>query len=387
MHLQSPPRTIPVDGPANRVYAPAYNRLQNTTGCKNRKEAGAVRQGASCDGLVMDMTIRKLAQLAGTSYSTVSRALNDSPLVKDSTKRHIQSLARQLGYQVNSSAKSLATGMQMNVGLVYPFHSLRPYESAYTSQAISRMRRELATHGLDALVAGYGGGEGPTDDITRLLRQKKVAGLIIFGYEVSRPQVDALLRLDAPFLLINPAPGIEDAPCHQIRIDHELGGYLAAQRLIAAGRRRLLCVTEAGEQFDVRLRGFARAVADAEEAITWDTLTIENGLYETAYDTVAAHLDEVRACDGVFAQSDLTSIGVLNCLLDTGVPVPEQISVVGYDDIEWAQYTRPALTTIHQPVSEVARLATDAIAAVIAGTQSDQYVEKLQPTLVDRESC
>lgn len=341
----------------------------------------------------MDMTIRKLAQLAGTSYSTVSRALNDSPLVKESTKRRIQDLAQQIGYHVNYSAKSLATGMQMNVGIVYPYHALRPYESAYTSQAISRMRRELTKHGLDALVAGYGTGVDPADDITRLLRQKKVDGLIVFGYEVSRQQVESLLRIGASFLLINPAPGLEDIPCHQIRIDHELGGYHAAERLLRAGRKNLLCVSESGEQYDVRLRGFERAIDDASAAagsatpITWDCLTIENGLYETAYETVRANLDRVREFDGVFAQSDMTSIGVLNCLLDHHVAVPSAISVVGYDDIEWARYTRPALTTIHQPVSEVARRATEAIVATISGEQPEQYVAKLQPTLVDRESC
>lgn len=342
----------------------------------------------------MDLNIRKLAQLAGTSYSTVSRALNDSPLVKDTTKRRIQELAQQLGYHVDFSAKSLATGMRMIVGLIYPFHSLRPYESVYTSQAIGRMRHALAQHGLDALVAGYGSSDRAEDDITRLIRQKKVDGLIIFGYEVSEEQIEALRALESPFLLINPSPSTAGELCHQIRIDHELGGYLAGERLIRAGRRKLLSVTEVGQQFQVRAQGFQRAVSEAERAETGgagrirrETLTLQNGLFATAYDAIKQNLKWVSSFDGIFVQSDISSIGVLNCLLDHGIAVPQDVSVVGYDDIEWAQYTRPALTTIHQPVQEVAQLATEGIVSMITGDQSELFVKQLQPILVDRESC
>jgi len=346
----------------------------------------------------MDLNIRKLAQLAGTSYSTVSRALNDSPLVKDTTKRRIQDLARQLGYHLDFSAKSLATGMRMIVGILYPYHSLRPYESVYTSQAIGRMRHALSRHGLDALIAGFGSGGGPEDDITRLVRQKKADGLIVFGYEVSDAQIDALLSLDTPFLLINPSPSAALKRCHRIRIDHEHGGYLAGRRLIDRGRRRLLCVSEGGPQFDVRADGFRRAVAEKDrvggapegstrEAVTLETMSLENGLYETAYAATQANLALVRSCDGLFVQSDVSAFGVLNCLLDNGIDVPGEISIVGYDDIEWARYSRPALTTIHQPVQEVAHRATEGIVTMITGGQTDLFSETLQPALVERESC
>jgi LacI family transcriptional regulator len=349
----------------------------------------------------MDLNIRKLAQLAGTSYSTVSRALNDSPLVKETTKRRIQDLARQLGYHLDFSAKSLATGMRMIVGILYPYHSLRPYESVYTSQAIGRMRHALSRHGLDALIAGFGSGGGPEDDIIRLVRQKKADGLIVFGYEVSDSQIDALLSLDTPVLLINPAPSATLKRCNRIRIDHEYGGYLAGHHLVNRGRRRLLCVSEEGRQFDVRTDGFRRAIAAAEPAKetkparplesppapTLEMMTLENGLYETAYEATARRLSFVRAFDGIFVQSDVSAFGVLNCLLDNGVDVPEEISVIGYDDIEWARYSRPALTTIHQPVQEVAHRATESIVAMIAGGQTRLLSETLQPALVERESC
>ena len=337
--------------------------------------------------MATDLNIRKLAEIAGTSYSTVSRALNDSPLVKEATKQRIQELARSLGYHLDFSAKSLATGMRMIVGILYPFHSLRPYESVYTSLAISRMRNALSRHGMDVLIAGFGNGAAPEDDITRLVRQKKADGLIVFGYEVSDEQIEALSNLPAPFLLINPSPSAAVQGRHTIRIDHERGGFLAAQHLIEAGRRRLVCVSEKGVQFDVRTAGFRRAIEDSGESISLDFVYLDNGLYETAYRTTEKSLGVLAGCDGLFVQSDISAFGVMNCLLDRGWKIPDDVSIVGYDDIEWAQYSRPSLTTIHQPVQEVARLATEGIVSMITQGRTELFCETLQPALVNRESC
>lgn len=334
----------------------------------------------------MELNIRKLAQLAGTSYSTVSRALNDSPLVKDSTKQRIRRLARDLGYQIDFSARSLATGMRMIVGVVYPYHSLRPHESMYTSQAIDRIRIALSQQGFDTLTAGYADDAGPGEDIARLIRQKKVDGLLVFGHEISDRQIAQLHELDASFLLINPPPRPVADACSHISIDHEHGGYLAGKRLIAAGRGRLLCVREDTMQFEARTAGFARAAEEAGRSI--ETLILTDGRFETAYRTVLEQMTRVRRFDGIFVESDTSSIGVLNALLDNGVAVPGDVSIVGYDDIQWSRYSRPALTTVHQPVEEVAELAAEGIVALMAAEERDERLQRrLQPVLVDRESC
>jgi len=337
----------------------------------------------------MDMTIRKLAKMAGTSYSTVSRALNDSPLVKSETKSRIQSLARHLGYQVNFSAKSLATGMRMIVGVVYPYHTLRPYQSAYTAQVIDQIRRALDQFGFDTLVAGYGDSRRPEEDITRLIRNKKVDGLVVFGHEISESRIALLEELGYPFILVNPAPDQTTESCHQIRIDQQYGGYLAGKRLIEAGRRNLLVFTEGTREFKARTEGFLRAISEAGAStqVSSDQIILENGLYETAYDTVEKKIDWIRRFDGIFVQSDLSSIGVLNCLLDYALEVPREISIVGFDDIQWARYTRPRLTTVHQPVEKVVERVSNGIVDLIRGNRDERIFLELQPVLADRDSC
>jgi len=334
------------------------------------------------------MTIRKIAKLAGTSYSTVSRALNDSPLVAPDTKQRIAQIAHELGYQINASARGLATGIKTIIGIVYPFHSLRPYESVYTNQAIDLIRKELSRYHFDTLIAGYDKDSRiDGDDITRLVRQKKVDGLVIFGQEISAQQIKALKKTGFPFLLVNPPLLREARSCHQIGIDHRHGGYLAGSRLVETGRRQLLCLTEDSLQFCLRTEGFIEAISSGKQPTHWKTMLLENGLYETAYEFVHANIQNIRQFDGIFVQSDISSIGVLNCLRDHGISVPEDIAIVGFDDIQWAQYARPSLTTVHQPKDEVAAIATEIIMELIAGEVRTPIRKQLKPVLVIRESC
>jgi LacI family transcriptional regulator len=333
------------------------------------------------------MTIRKIAKLAGTSYSTVSRALNDSPLVAEDTKQRIAQLADELGYQINASARGLATGIKTIIGIVYPFHSLRPYESVYTNQAIDLIRKELSRHHFDTLIAGYDrDSQADGDDITRLVRQKKVDGLVIFGQEISPEQIKTLKDTGFPFLLVNPPPLREVRSCHRICIDHRHGGFLAGSRLVEMGRCRLLCLTENSVQFRVRTEGFIQAFQSAK-SVRYKTMYLENGLYETAYEFIHANIDSIQEFDGIFVQSDISSIGVLNCLRDHRISVPADIAIVGFDDIQWARYARPSLTTVHQPKDEVATICAQIIMELIAGEVSTPIRKQLKPVLVIRESC
>ena len=333
------------------------------------------------------MTIRKIAKLAGTSYSTVSRALNNSPLVAEHTKQRISRLADELGYQINASARGLATGIKTIIGIVYPFQSLRPHESVYTNQAIDLIRKELNRYHFDTLIAGYDrDSRSQGDDITRLVRQKKVDGLVIFGQEISSVQIRALRATGFPFLLVNPPPLREVRACNRICIDHRYGGYLAGSRLVETGRRRLLCLTENSLQFPVRTEGFVQALESAQP-VQYKTMFLENGLYETAYEFIHANIDTIQEFDGIFVQSDISSIGVLNCLRDHHISVPDDIAIVGFDDIQWAQYARPRLTTVHQPKDEVAAICAQLIMELVDGGVQTPIRKRLKPVLVVRESC
>lgn len=335
------------------------------------------------------MNIREIARRTGISHTTVSRALNDSPLVAEKTKEHIQQVARELGYAIDANAKSLATGIRMTVGMLYPYSTLRRIGSVYTSELIHSIREELRLKGFDAVVNGYDTVGEDIKEITRLVREKKVDGLIVIGHEMTAEAVREIALSTSNLLLINPGPTMTDSPHDKIIIDHQYGGELAYEPLREIEANQLLVVSQDAQQFYSRTKGFLDAVSreQGEKAVaSVRRLTLENGSYETAYADATRHISLFRTCRGVFVETDKSAFGIMNALQDARLSIPFDIAVVGYDDVEWCSYCRPALTTIHQPRTNVAKLAVRILNDRILGNATEVETHILQPTLVLRAS-
>ncbi|MBN2874786.1 MAG: LacI family DNA-binding transcriptional regulator [Spirochaetales bacterium] len=332
------------------------------------------------------MTIRELARLTGLSYATVSRALNDNPNVADGTKARIKKIALDAGYQINAGAKSLATGIHMTVGVLYPYRRLRAVESVYTVRLMHMISDELAQRGFDSLIHGYDTVGEDVSELTRLVRQKKVDGLILIGYEVTEEAVREAARYTDRIILINPAraPWIERYD--YILIDHFHGGVLAANALISRGRRRLVTVAEDSLQFEVRIQGFQSMMRSKRE-LSYAKLTLASGSYDDAYRLGSERFAELCEADGLFVQSDNCAFGVMNALADRGVSVPDSLAIVGYDDVDWCTYSRPTLSTIHQPKTDIAVISAEAMTSWVLGKYREPLREVLKPTFVKRGSC
>jgi LacI family transcriptional regulator len=328
------------------------------------------------------VNIRKIAEIVGTSHMTVSRALNNSPLVAEKTRERVLEVARSLGYQINAGARGLATGLTMTVGILYPYHRLREVESWYTSQLMHDIRSALWDHGFDSMIAGYDTVGENLSDITRLVAQKKVDALILIGYEISEEALAAVAAITSRYLAVNPPQTPWMVEHRGVFIDQELGGALAAQTLLDAGRTSVSVVLESKPQFDTRYAGFSRAFGGDPA-----TFLLEDGRYETAYRLAEQNVDELRKSDGIFVGSDLSALGVMSALLDRGVRIPEDLGIVGFDDIEWTRYSRPRLTTIHQPRREVAAAAAERIVELVRDDTSGPRAEVFPPRVVMRESC
>lgn len=340
------------------------------------------------------MNIRRIAEIVGTSHMTVSRALNNSPLVAKETRERVLEVAGRLGYQINAGARGLATGLTTTIGVLYPYHRLRAVESWYTSQLMHDIRSSLADRGFDSLIAGYDTANDNLSDMTRLVAQKKVDGLIVIGYEITPEALDALKTITERYIAVNPprAPWMKN---HRgIYIDQEMGGAGAAQTLRSAGRINVAMVMERSPQFETRYGGFCKDLATEVEVVT-----LPDGTYESAYELAVASINRFAKWDGLFVGSDISALGIMAGLQDGGIRVPEDVAVVGFDDIEWSRYSRPALTTVHQPRREVAAAAADEILRLIAADSSTPKEDELaapeppyvapvfQPRVVIRESC
>lgn len=322
------------------------------------------------------MNIRKIGELAGTSHMTVSRVLNGSDKVSDETRRKILSIVEEEGYQLNAGARSLALGLNQIVGLLYPYNTARPYESWYTMQLLHRIRTELRKAGFDTMIAGYDISNG-LSDITRLVAQKKVDGIIISGYEITEEIADRISSITDKYILVNPPSEPWTTRFHSLLVDHHSGGGLAAQVFQDKGITNVCLISENTKQFLARLRGFVSGFEEAGTAISLEKnhLVLADGSYECAYEFAATCTEELLRYRGAFVGSDLSAIGIMNGLTDRGIALPTQFSIVGFDDIDWSEYVRPSLTTIHQPKETVATETAQFIVELIRG-EKDGVIQK-----------
>jgi LacI family transcriptional regulator len=330
------------------------------------------------------MNIREIARQAGTSYTTVSRALNDSPLIAQKTKERIQQIAKDLGYSIDAGAKSLATGIRMTLGILYPYHNLRKVESLYTNELIHSIREELRLKGFDTMINGYDTVSEDMSEMTRLVRQKKIDGLVIIGHEMNHEALKEISRSTGNILLINPNKDLEAAPCSKILVDHRKGGMLAAQALQDIVPEELLIIKQSTAQFSHRTEGFLSVYGSEAALVT--VYDIEEGSYESAYRFISDHIEEVRKFRGIFVQEDRSAFGVMNALQDNRIMIPDDISVVGYDDIQWCEYSRPTLTTIHQPRTDAAVIAAQIMYDYVVNNDPQVRTVSLEPVLRIRDS-
>ena len=371
---------------SSRFYHPAY-----AIGCIKR--------------LRVSITIRELAHLAGVSPSTVSRSLNDSPLIPEETRLRIRDLASAHGYTFNANARSLSLGRTGTVALIFPDYFESFSISLFFTALQRHVRANLEARNLDVLVAFPFNRFAQTSNIEKLVRGSKVDGMIIVDNEFASSDRDCLSQAGIPYLFLHKHPDASsdssaDAGVNAFSAvgadyfcaDHFEGGRLAAERLISLGRRHFLVARVAGEEFDARSAGFLQGVKDsglddATVEVMYAGLTFDDGYSQVGSRALASG----SSFDGIFCQSDLMALGAMSALVSSGVRIPEDVSVVGYDDIELGRDFHPSLTTIRQPLERIASLACERLAQLMDSggdrvRQTDPIRHLVKPELVIRES-
>src|SRR4051794_24770886 len=326
-------------------------------------------------------TIRDVARRAGVSAATVSRVLNDSPLVVEATRERVLAAVDELGYQLNATARTLSSGQAQAIGVVVPFLE--------TQSVIERLRgvvERLRRCGYDLLLADVEAPEARADAIRDLARRGRVAGLLFVSLPVLDHEVEALARDELPAVLLDvPHPRLP-----HVVIDNVHGGELAAGHLLARGHQRIAFVGDhptnayGFTSSEDRRRGFhaglARAGLDLDPALEWFG---PHGRDE-ACAAAEALLRRKDPPSAIFATSDLQAIGVLKAAAKVGARVPEDVAVIGFDDVDLAEIV--GLTTIRQPLREGGALAADLLLAAIAHGVHDPVEELQELTVVERRT-
>jgi len=326
-------------------------------------------------------TLEDLAKLAGVSISTVSRALNDQPLISTRTKQRIWALAREHGYAFRQSMPTAPIGAEGSIAIVTPHMRGRPLPLSHPFflELLASIGEAARDRGYDFTVSHL----APTslDDLVLATTTSRASGVIFLGQSMLHDAFNQLAETNARFVVWGAhMPGQK---YRSIGSDNLLGGRRATAHLARLGRRKILFIGGSDPEADQRRRGYLEALAEnGIEADPKLSLRVEFEL-ESAEAAVGKLLRRGTPFDGVVAASDLIALGAIRALRRVGLSVPADVSVVGYDDMLLSQLSTPALTTIRQDTFRAGQLL---VASIVAGG-SDYSPGYLPTELVVRESC
>ena len=337
---------------------------------------------------VENPTSRDIADIAGVSQATVSRALRNSPLVRPETRERIQQIARELNYFVNRNAAGLRTHQSTTIALLM-FDETGGDDAQINPFFLSMLgyiTRSAASLGYDVLVSL----QQLTDDWhIEYQASHRADGLILLGYGdyVSyREKLDALAAANTRFVIYG--ADAADQPGLSVGCDNVAGGAMATKHLLNLGRRRIAILGDTSRrhpEFASRGDGYAAALEDAGIGVDDSLAIFANNTEEEAYSAVQEFLDSGTEFDAVFAVTDVLAIGAMRALTDAGQTVPGDISVVGFDDLPRAAFVSPPLTTIQQNIREGAENMVKTIVGLIEGNEVQSV--QMEPKLIVRQSC
>lgn len=328
-----------------------------------------------------------LARLAGVSVSTVSRALSNHPRISESTRTRILDLARSINYQVNTQAAALRKRKVQTIGVVLLTDTF--VSDPFVLQLLGHIADQLTTHHINILLHRLHTHQ--VGDISNLVYSGQAGGVIVIGQNAFYQEIEQLFMAGLPTV-------VWGAQLPETRIsypvvggDNEKGGYIATQHLLAKGCRNILFVGEHHHpEALLRHRGYVRALQEAglPARPEMELLAPFDTDHRITRQAVAAwlskHKTPSQAADGIFCISDMHAISVIAALSERGLRVPQDMKLVGYDDIPLAAYFHPSLSSIRQDTALAGQALTQAMLTLLTGQIPDSVV--LPTELVIRES-
>ncbi len=325
-------------------------------------------------------TIKEVAQAAGVSIATVSRILNSQSGVSEALKEQVLRAVRELHYQPNAVARALKVQKSRSIGLIIP-----DIENPFFPALVRSVEDSAKAQGYSLILCNTDGKPAEESKYIKFLFSKQVDGILFVGNSAFSEADKWLLNVQTPIVLLDRR--IVGLPLSTVMVDNQAGAFMAVEHLIKMGRKRIALVggkdTPTNSE---RLAGYKQAlqaygIAYAPELVTQGAFNFDGG-----YAGIERLLRAGCQFDAVFAANDMMAIGAVECLAKNGIAVPDDVAVVGFDDIRMAAWYKPALSTIRQPVYEMGRLAVTTLLEQIADPAAEPKSIMLCPELVVRQS-
>lgn len=332
------------------------------------------------------LNIDKVAKLAHVSRSVVSRVLNDHPNVSDVARERVMKVVNKYNYRPNSVARSLATNSSHEIGVLVTQNEDEALGSAFWMQLHRGIFEESKQRGYFVSLSYVSSGN--SEELNNfILNERRLDGYILLTQEVTDMIGRDLFDKNIPIVLVGHVP--RKKKVSSVDVDNVKGGKLAADHLIGLGHKKigiLLASLDKKESID-RLKGFREAHQEAGIEISDDQVEIVEYQYKSGYQAMKRWIESDSDITAVFCASDTIAMGALLAARELGKQVPEDYAVVGFDDLSFAEFTYPPLTTIHQPIFQKGKMAAELLINEIENEETDHRIINLDPQLVVRESC
>ena len=328
------------------------------------------------------LTISEVAKIAGVSVATISRVLNDSPLVTDKTKQHVRKIIDELDYHPNVVARSLRSSKSRALLALVPNIS-----NPFHAEVVHGINKVVYAHDYNLLLCETQGIREREDAFFSMLKQKIVDGILAIDPAVS---ADNLIEYGASYPIIQCCENKETVNLPYVGVDDEQGAFVAVSHLIETGCRRIALVNASESLGFARLRrqGYLRALT--EHGFTPDPDLVIDYQYNVGDDRsteIARRLLTLpERPDGVFFDYDVIAVGALRALVERGVRVPEDMSIVGFDGSDMTLICTPTLTTIAQPAYQIGKKSAEMLFTLLEGKKLEEREVTLYFELKIRQS-
>jgi LacI family transcriptional regulator len=337
------------------------------------------------------LNLEDIAKKAGVSRSTVSRVINKEPYVSEKTRARVMEIIEEVSFRPNPAARMLVTQRTQIIGVVVPQISNVIFaDNSYFPMLLQGASSAINEHDHSMLLWLQQNGESREHFAQRIARNRWMDGVVVCSIVESDPLVKAIVEIGMPFVAVERPGGFSREivdNCNYVTVDNIHSATMAVEHLLRLGRRRIahitghLTITDGQD----RLQGYRQALQCADMPV--DENLIYPGYFTREYGYIGMKALLKHKPDAVFAAGDTTAQGALQAIQEAGLRVPDDIAVIGFDDLDIATRTTPPLTTIRQPVQQKGSVAASLLIDVLEGQLHGPQRILLPTELVIRQSC
>lgn len=332
-------------------------------------------------------TIRDVAERAGYSITAVSMVLNNKPVsIPQSTREKIWAAAESLNYRPNQLAVSMITKRSRVLGLIIPDNS-----NLFFAELSKAIEMEAIKRGYGLLYGNTNNDHARDMEYIQMFMDRRVDGIIYsksasYDREDEKKCLKALQESQVPFVTVDRR--LSDTEGHSVLLNHFKGGYLATRHLVELGHKRIGCFTGPPNLFssNERLEGYISALA--EVGIEYDPTLVFEGDYQLGKEDEAARYLMEKGVTAVFVFNDVMAFGLLRALRKEGLSIPDDLSIIGFDNVPFSDLIQPPLSTIAQPTDKIGQQTVNVLLQLVekGETEEKRNAWLFEPRLIVRES-